>query len=90
MTADSGATRLRVWGWPLGLGASSTFGLLSALLGQGGVWWVLSWIALAVPLLVILLHLCFGASGPSHERGVSAPLLPDPCARGTQGSGHKG
>jgi hypothetical protein len=29
------------------------FGLLSALLGQGGIWWVLSWVAMAVPLLVI-------------------------------------
>jgi hypothetical protein len=30
------------------------FGLLSALLGQGGIWWVLSWIALAVPGLTVL------------------------------------
>ncbi|HWB50402.1 MAG TPA: hypothetical protein VG651_14925 [Stellaceae bacterium] len=43
-----------MWGWPLSLAALSLFGLLSALLGQGGVWWLLSWIALAVPLIVIL------------------------------------
>jgi len=29
------------------------FGLLSALLGEGGVWWGLSWIALSLPLVVI-------------------------------------
>ncbi len=45
---------IRVWGWPLVLAVLSLFGLLSALLGQGGVWWVLSWIALVVPLGVIV------------------------------------
>jgi hypothetical protein len=30
------------------------FGLLSALLGQGGIWWMASWAALAVPLIVIV------------------------------------
>jgi hypothetical protein len=29
-------------------------GLLSALLGQGGAWWALSWITLTLPLVVIL------------------------------------
>lgn len=43
----------RIWRWPLLLAALSLFGLLSALLGEGGVWWVLSWIALAAPLAVI-------------------------------------
>ncbi len=45
---------LHVWGWPLALALLSVFGLLSALLGQGGIWWLLSWIALAAPLAVIL------------------------------------
>jgi len=45
---------LRVWLWPIILAALSLFGLLSALLGQGGVWWTLSWITLTAPLLVIL------------------------------------
>lgn len=45
---------LHVWGWPIGLAMLTTFGLLSALLGQGGVWWLLSWTALAVPLVVIV------------------------------------
>jgi hypothetical protein len=28
-------------------------GLLSALLGEGGVWWWMSWITLGIPLVVI-------------------------------------
>ena len=43
-----------VWRWPLVLAVLTLFGLLSALLGEGGVWWVLSWLALAAPLLVIV------------------------------------
>ena len=43
----------RIWRWPFALAVLTTFGLLSALLGQGGIWWAMSWIALAVPLLVI-------------------------------------
>lgn len=51
------STVWRQWGWPLGLALLTLFGLLSALLGQGGVWWVLSWIALGLPLLVALRHI---------------------------------
>ncbi len=43
----------RIWRWPLAVALLITFGLLSALLGQGGVWWLLSWVALAIPLLLI-------------------------------------
>ena len=43
----------RIWRWPFALAMLTTFGLLSALLGQSGIWWALSWIALAIPLLVI-------------------------------------
>jgi hypothetical protein len=42
-----------IWRWPAGLAALTVFGLLSALLGQGGVWWAMSWAALAIPLIVI-------------------------------------
>jgi hypothetical protein len=42
-----------VWSWPLVLAVLMLFGLLSALLGEGGLWWVLSWLALSVPLMVI-------------------------------------
>ncbi len=45
------------WGWPLGLALLTAFGLVSALLGEGGIWWVMSWIALGVPLLVALWHM---------------------------------
>jgi len=43
----------RVWRWPVLLAALIAFGLLSALLGEGGVWWPLSWIALSIPLAVV-------------------------------------
>jgi hypothetical protein len=43
----------RIWRWPSVLAVLTTFGLLSALLGQSGIWWGLSWIALAIPLLVV-------------------------------------
>ncbi len=43
----------RIWRWPAAFAGLTVFGLLSALLGQGGIWWVLSWIALSIPLLVV-------------------------------------
>lgn len=42
-----------IFRWPLALAVLSTFGLLSALLGDG-VFDVLSWISLGVPLLLIV------------------------------------
>lgn len=45
------------WGWPIGLAILILFGLLSALIGEGGIWWWLSWTALAAALLVIVHHL---------------------------------
>ncbi len=53
MSSSRRSTR-RIWGWPLILAALTIFGLLSALLGQTGIWLPLSWAALAVPLLAIL------------------------------------
>lgn len=44
-----------IWRMPLVLGALTLFGLLAALLGTG-IWHVLSWIAIAVPLLVVAWH----------------------------------
>jgi hypothetical protein len=35
------------------LAAVTVLGLVSALLGEGGLWWALSWTALAIPLAVI-------------------------------------
>lgn len=45
------------WRWPGLMAVLICFGLASAPLGEGGVWWALSWIALAIPLLVILVCL---------------------------------
>jgi hypothetical protein len=53
-----------VWRWPAILAALTIFGLLSALLGEGGVWWGLSWAALAMPLLVIAI--CLVRRPPSN------------------------
>ena len=44
---------IRMWRWPVALAGLTLFGLLSALLGRSGIWWALSWIALAIPLVVI-------------------------------------
>jgi len=44
----------RVWSWPLALAGLTVFGLLSALLGEGGVWWGLSWLSLVMPLGAIV------------------------------------
>ena len=43
-----------VWPWPIALGLLTAFGLLSALLGQHGIWLALSWAALSIPLIVTL------------------------------------
>ncbi len=53
----------RQWGWPIGLALLITFGLLSALLGEGGIWWPLSWLALAIPLLTLARFLLMPRSG---------------------------
>ena len=53
----------KVWRWPLLLAALTIFGLLSALLGEEGVWRVLSWLALATPLVVIAVCMVFGLRG---------------------------
>ncbi|MDF3625959.1 hypothetical protein [Brytella acorum] len=48
-----GARRpVAVWPWPIALGVLTLFGLLSALLGQHGVWLALSWGALSIPIVV--------------------------------------
>lgn len=46
-------TSMMIWRWPLALAILTCLGLTSALLGEGGVWWGLSWAALALPLIVI-------------------------------------
>jgi hypothetical protein len=44
-------TKTQIWGAPVTLGVVSAFGLVSALLADG-VWDVLSWLVLAVPVAV--------------------------------------
>ncbi len=63
----AGSSAIRIWAWPVVLAALSLFGLLSALLGQGGIWWLLSWIALGIPLFAIFFHLYrHGRTGSPH------------------------
>jgi len=45
-----------VWGFPIVLAILSIFGLLSALLGSG-IWEVISWIALFIPLSTMFYYL---------------------------------
>jgi hypothetical protein len=45
----------RLWRWPAAIAILTVFGLVSALIGHGGIWWGLSWAALAVPIVVILI-----------------------------------
>lgn len=55
-----------VWAWPIALGVLSTVGLLAALLGTGWLHWV-SWICLAVPVLVIVRHVWAPSRTPQAE-----------------------
>jgi hypothetical protein len=62
---------IRQWQWPSTLAILTIFGLLSALLGQSGVWLWLSWTALTIPLATIILCL------------VRPPARPDAKGNGT-------
>lgn len=57
MTRTVRSAQLEQWRWPVGLALLTLFGLLSALLGDGGIWWCLSWVALGAPLFVIVYRL---------------------------------
>ena len=62
------STFRRQWSWPIALAALTLFGLLSALFGEGGIWWCLSWAALAIPLLVIARHVLRPTGRPQQAR----------------------
>jgi len=47
----------KVWKAPVLLAGVTLFGLLSALLGTG-IWYWLAWVAMLVPLLVMLKKVC--------------------------------
>jgi hypothetical protein len=53
VTLSRAATLLRVFGAPMLLALVSAIGLISALLGDS-IWDVLSWLALATPIAVIM------------------------------------
>ncbi|MFT9073673.1 hypothetical protein [Gluconobacter potus] len=60
-----------VWPWPIALGLLTIFGLLSALLGQHGIWLALSWAALSIPLIVTVICLIRAWRRPSSKGGLS-------------------
>ncbi|GAA10022.1 hypothetical protein K2X14_16530 [Acetobacter sp. TBRC 12305] len=60
-----------VWPWPIALGLLTIFGLLSALLGQQGIWLALSWAALSIPLIVTVICLIRAWRRPSSKGGLS-------------------
>lgn len=49
-----------IWRSPLLLAAATAAGLLVALLGQRGAWLPISWMLLAIPLVVIVAYLYRG------------------------------
>lgn len=72
-SAPASASRpsVAVWPWPIALGLLTIFGLLSALLGQQGVWLALSWAALSIPLIVTVICLIRAWRRPSSKGGLS-------------------
>jgi hypothetical protein len=56
----------KVYGAPCIMAAITAYGLLSALLGDG-LWDELSWIALAIPLVVIAWSCGFWKKDPSER-----------------------
>jgi hypothetical protein len=46
----------RQWLRPIVFAVVTVFGLLAALIGEGGIWWALSWLMLAVPLVMIVYY----------------------------------
>ena len=66
-----GRPQIAVWRWPIALGALTVFGLFSALLGQKGLWLVLSWISLSIPFIVTVVCLLQAWCVPSVKGGRS-------------------
>jgi hypothetical protein len=53
----------RQWIGPVVLAVITVAGLLSALIGEGGIWWMVSWVALAVPCVCGVFYLIRGGLG---------------------------
>lgn len=51
---------MRHWMGATGFGLATLIGLLSALIGEGGGWWALSWAALAWPTAASAVYLVRG------------------------------
>ncbi|MFT8418629.1 MAG: hypothetical protein ABF636_07350 [Acetobacter sp.] len=71
ISASSQCQPVPVWPWPIALGLLTLFGLLSALLGQHGIWLALSWVALSIPLVVTVVCLLRAWRRPSFKGGLS-------------------
>jgi hypothetical protein len=52
------------WTIPALLALVTLFGLLAALIGEGGIWWALSWAALAFPSVCSFYYLVRGLMPP--------------------------
>jgi hypothetical protein len=50
----SAPKRIRVWTAPIYIGVLSTIGLIAALLSDGGLGDYLAWLALGIPVAVVL------------------------------------
>ena len=61
----------QIWGAPIMLGALTIFGLLAALLGIG-VWHWLSWLSLAVPLVIVVRQLRCARRRKRQSAGLAA------------------
>lgn len=55
------------WTIPALLALVMLFGLLAALIGEGGIWWPLSWATLTVPCVCSVYYLVRGLTPPRQE-----------------------
>ena len=56
-----------LWTIPALLALVTVFGLLAALIGEGGIWWALSWVTLTVPCVSSVYYLVRGLMPPSQK-----------------------
>ena len=71
----SNRSRRAIWTIPASLAVVTLFGLLAALVGEGGIWWPLSWALLAVPCVCSGVYLMRGLL-PPHEGDPGHALRP--------------
>ncbi|MGT2437432.1 hypothetical protein ACU4GH_18180 [Bradyrhizobium betae] len=61
-------TNRALWTIPALLALLTLFGLPAALVGEGGIWWLLSWGTLAVPCVCSFYYLVRGLLPPRQNR----------------------